>query len=184
MDELVALIDAAGKQDAPAPVIPLPVSDLPAGSTRARVADALARGLRPSQIAAALGLSKSTVSFHVPRLEARPVGDYQGRRAVCGALARSGDLRVGHVPLHDAGGARFRIPGTRTEAGVREVQMSPDLVEEFVSHFDVLRRAGKRTDAESYAFPNVRGGRLSRQRVAGIVRDAAEGGDHWSATSR
>jgi hypothetical protein len=36
------------------------------------------------------------------------------------------------------------------------VQISPDLVEEFVSHFDRLRRAGKRTDAEAYAFPNVR----------------------------
>src|SRR3954467_6587412 len=68
MDELVALIDAAGEQDAPAPVIPLPVSELTAGRTRARVADALACGLRPSQVAAALGLSKSTVSFHVARL--------------------------------------------------------------------------------------------------------------------
>src|SRR3954451_2909141 len=181
MDELVAFIDAAGEQDAPAPVIALPGSGLPVGSTRARVADALSRGLRPSQVAAALGLSKSTVSFHVARLQARPVGDYQGRRAVCGALARSGiraselcDLCIGHVRLHDPGGARFRIPDAKTEAGVREVQMSPDLVEEFVSHFDRLRRAGKRTDADAYAFPNVRGGRLSRQRVAELARDAAE----------
>jgi len=52
--------------------------------------------------------------------------------------------------------------------------MSPELVEEFVSHFDRLRRAGQLTDANGYAFPNTRGGRLSRQRVAEIVRDAAE----------
>ena len=36
--------------------------------------------------------------------------------------------------------------------------MSPDLVEHFVGHFDPLRRAGKRTDAQAYAFSNVRGG--------------------------
>jgi hypothetical protein len=47
------------------------------------------------------------------------------------------------VRLRDPGGARFRIPDAKTEAGVREVQMSPDLVEEFVTHFDRLRRAGK-----------------------------------------
>src|SRR3954452_22491935 len=179
-DELVALIDAAGGQDAAAPVIALgPGAD--AGSTRARVADALARGQRPSDIAAAIGVSRSTVSFHLARLGARPAGEYQGRRAVCGTLARTGiraselcDLRIGQGRLHDPGGARFRTPDAKTEAGVREVQMSPELVEEFVSHFDRLRRAGQPTNPEAYAFPNSRGGRLSRQRVAEIVRDAAE----------
>jgi DNA-binding transcriptional ArsR family regulator len=180
MDELVALIDGAGEQDAAAPVIALALGANP-GSTRARVADALARGQRPSEIAAAIGVSKSTVSFHLARLGARPASEYQARRAVCGTLARSGiraselcDLRIGHVRLHDPGGARFRIPDAKTEAGVREVQMSPELVEEFVSHFDRLRRAGQPTDPEAYGFPNSRGGRLSRQRVAEIVRDAAE----------
>ena len=84
------------------------------------------------------------------------------------------DLRIGHVRLHDPGGARLRIPDAKTEAGVREVQLSPDLVEELISHFDRLRRAGKRTDAEAYAFQNARCGRLSRQRVGGIVSEAAE----------
>ena len=49
-----------------------------------------------------------------------------------------------------------------------------ELVQEFVAHCDRLRRAGNRTDAKAYAFPNMRGGRLSRRRVAEIVRDAAE----------
>ena len=40
------------------------------------------------------------------------------------------DLRIGHVRLHDPGGARFRIPDGKTEACVREVQMSPELVEQ------------------------------------------------------
>src|SRR3954451_6829911 len=178
-DELVALIDAAGGHDAAAPGIALAPGADP-GSTRARVAAALARGQRPREIAAAIGVSRSTVSFHLARLGARPAGEYQGRRAVCGTLARSGiraselcDLRIGHVRLHDPGGARCRIPDAKTEAGVREVQMSPELVEDFVSHFDRLRRAGQPTNPEAYAFPNSRGGRLSRQRVAEIVRDAA-----------
>jgi hypothetical protein len=105
---------------------------------------------------------------------------YQGRRAICGTLARSGiraselcDLRVGEVRLHDPEGARFRIPDAKTEAGVLEVQMSPELVEEFVSHFDRLRRAGRRTDPDAYAFPSTRGGRIARQRVAQVVGEAA-----------
>ena len=57
------------------------------------------------------------MSLHLARLGVRPAGEYQARRAVCGTLARSGvraselcDLRIGHVRLHDPGGARFRIP--------------------------------------------------------------------------
>jgi hypothetical protein len=50
--------------------------------------------------------------------------------------------------------------------------MSPELVEEFVSHFDRLRRAGRSTDPGAYAFPNTRGGRIARQRVARIVGEA------------
>ena len=75
--------------------------------------------------------------------------------------------------LHDPDGARFRIPDAKTDAGVHEVQMSPELVEEFVSHFDRLRRAGRRTDPDAYAFPNTRGWRIARQRVARIVGEAA-----------
>ena len=136
--------------------------------------------LEEGDIAAALGLSKATVSYHLVRLGVEAPREYQGRRAICGTLARSGiraselcDLRVGEVRLHDPEGARFRIPDAKTEAGVREVQMSPELVEEFVSHFDRLRRAGRRTDPDAYAFPNTRGGRIARQRVAQVVGEAA-----------
>ena len=51
--------------------------------------------------------------------------------------------------------------------------MSPELVEEFVSHFDRLRRAGRRTDPDAYAFPDIRGGRIARQRVARMLGEAA-----------
>jgi integrase len=179
MDELVALIDAAGDQDGPmTPVLEPSIESL--DGTRAEVARAVSRGMRPRDIARKLSLSKATVGYHLARLGADVPPEYQGRRAICGTLARSGiraselcDLRVGEVRLHDPEGARFRIPDAKTEAGVREVQMSPELVEEFVPHFDRMRRARRSTEPDAYVFPNTRGGRSSRQRVAQIVGGAA-----------
>ena len=96
-------------------------------------------------------------------------------------LARSGvraselcDMRLRDVRLHDPDGARFRILDSKTEAGIREVQMSPDLVETFVEHLDRLRRAGLSTGPDAYAVPNRAGARMTRQRVGQIVREAAE----------
>ena len=93
----------------------------------------LSAGMRPAQIAAELGLAKSTVSYHLARLGRRAGRDYLGRGAIVEILGRSGvrvselcDLRIGHVRLHDPDGARFHIPDAKTQAGIREVQMTPD----------------------------------------------------------
>ena len=51
--------------------------------------------------------------------------------------------------------------------------MSPDLAEALVDHLDRLRRVGNRTEPDDYVVQNVRGGRISRQRVAEIVREAS-----------
>jgi integrase len=79
------------------------------------------------------------------------------------------DLRVGELRLHH----RFGIPDAKTEAGIREVQMSPDLVDRLTEHLARLRAAGQPTGPDAYAFPNLRGGRISRQRVGKILREAA-----------
>jgi integrase len=176
LDELAALIDAAAGQDA----VPRP-SGLRAGdSTRAKVARRIAAGRSPGDIAAELRLSKATVSYHLARLGIDHYSGYVGRRAVIEILGRSGvraselcDLRLRDVRLHDRDGSRFRIIDAKTDTGVREVQMTPDLVEAFVEHIDRLRRAGLPTGPDDYAVPNRRGGRISRQRVAQIVTDAA-----------
>ena len=176
LDELTDLLDAASSQDA-LPTFPATVR---AGErTAARVARRIASGRRPSDIAAELGLAKSTIAFHLRQLGVHdPVG-YLGRRAVVEILARSGvraselcDLRNRDMRLHDPHGARFHIRDAKTDAGIREVQMTPDLVQAVVEHLDRLRRAGQPTDPDGYLVPNRRGGRLSRDRVGTIVGEA------------
>ncbi len=83
-----------------------------------------ARACAPRTIAAALGLSKATVSYHLVRLGVEAPREYQGRRAICGTLARSGiraselcDLRVGEVRLHDPEGARVPDPRRQDRGG-------------------------------------------------------------------
>jgi len=177
LDELAALLDAASAQD----TLPsFPASALAGEGTAAKVARRIAAGHRPSDIATELGLAKATVSFHLRRLGAlAPIG-YLGRRAVIEILARSGvraselcDLRIRDVRLHDPHGARFHIRDAKTDAGIREVQMTPDLVQAVVEHLDRLRRAGQPTDPDAYLVPNRRGGRLTRDRVGKIVGEAA-----------
>ena len=154
LDELAALIEAAAAQDA------LPSLLLDGDSSRDRVARLVAAGRRPKDIAAELRLAKATVSHHLARLGIDQGSGYLGRRAVIEILGRSGvraselcDLRVRDVRLHDPDGARFHIRDSKTEAGVREVQMSPDLVEAIVEHLDRLRRAGLPTRPDAYLVP-------------------------------
>ncbi|MHB1539460.1 MAG: tyrosine-type recombinase/integrase [Solirubrobacteraceae bacterium] len=177
MDELASLLDAAAAQDRV-----LPRGEAPRRSpTATRVARLLAEGKTPAQIATSLGLAKSTVSFHLRRIGADVGRGYAGRRVICEILGRAGvrvselcEMRIGHLRLHDPDSARFQIPDAKTESGIREVQMSPALVEAVLEHIDRLRRAGYPAGPQDYLIPNLRGGRISRQRVAGIVRDAAE----------
>jgi integrase len=177
MDELAALLDAAASQDGP---LRYPRAPEGLSGTAASVASLAASGLRPMQIASELGLAKSTVHLQLKHLGLEVPKGYVGRRVVCEVLGRSGvraselcDLRIGEVRLHDPDGARFRIPDAKTDTGIREVQMSPDLVEAVIEHLDWLDRIGAPVGPDAYLVPNVRGGRLSRQRVAGVVGQAA-----------
>jgi integrase len=186
LDELAALLDAATAQDAlPA----LDAKDLEGDGTRAKVARRLAAGRRPIDIASELELTKATVGFHVTRLGAKQSVGYVGRRAAIEILARAGvraselcDLRWRDVRLHDPNGARFYVRRSKTDAGVREVQMTPDLLQALVEHRDRLGRAGQRTGQDGYVIPNRRGGRLDRQRVREIVTQArAAANEHRTA---
>ena len=175
MDELATVLDAASDQDCPVSTIPAAL-----GPTASLVAHLLAQGLRPQQIAARLGVAKSTVAFHTRRLGANVGRGYVGRRVVVEILGRSGvraselcNLLIGHIRLHDPNGARFRIPDAKTDTGIREVQMTPDLVQVVVEHLDRLQRAGHPAGPNAYLVQNLRGGQMTRQRVGWIVADAA-----------
>jgi integrase len=82
-------------------------------------------------------------------------------------------VSASQVRLHDPEGARFRIPDAKTETGIREVQMTPDLVEAVIEHIDQLRRAGHSTTPQDHLVQNLKGGRMSRQRASKIVSEAA-----------
>jgi integrase/recombinase XerD len=121
------------------------------------------------------------VTFHVHRLGIAHGEPYTGRRAIVEMLARTGvrvselcDLRITDVRLHDPEGARVRIEDAKTEAGIREVQLTPDLVGVLQAHLLRAAAAGYPTGPDGYLFPNQRGGRLTRQRAAAILREAAE----------
>ncbi|MGH2831635.1 MAG: tyrosine-type recombinase/integrase, partial [Solirubrobacteraceae bacterium] len=178
IDELAALIDAAGAQDVSLDQVPAS-TDL--GLTAARVAQLHREGRNPTQIASQLGIVKSTVTYHLSRLGLKVGRGYAGRRVVVEILGRSGvrvselcDIKIGHLRLHDPDGARFRIPDSKTETGIREVQMTLDLLEAIVVHLDRLRRLGLPTGPDAYLLPNLRGGKSDRVRMAKIVSKAAK----------
>lgn len=104
MDELVAVIEAAEEQDRP-PIVAIPVTG---STTRDRVARLAASGIRQADIAAQLGLAKSTVTYHLANLGAAHRRPYGGRRAIIETLGRSGvrvselcDLLIGDVRPND-----------------------------------------------------------------------------------
>jgi integrase len=177
LDELNALIDAAVSQDPPSTPTKIPARG---GETAGRVAALLSRGIDQAAIAAQLGIAKSTVNYHARRLGVERPVPYAGRAFVLRVLGYSGvrntelcDMRIRDARLHDPGGARFHIPDSKTETGIRVVEISPDLTEAFVDHLDRLRRAGHPTGPDDYVAQNRRGGRVTRQRVAQMVREAA-----------
>jgi integrase len=173
MDELALLLDAAGIQDRLPQDMRLPQEP---GLMTSRVAHLLAQGYRPAQIARRLGCARSTVSFHLRLLGVEAGRGYAGRRVAVEILGRSGvrvselcDLRIGQVRLHGSDGGRFRILDSKTETGIREVQMTPELSAVVREHLGRLRRAGAPTGPKAYLVPNLRGGRMDRGRVARIL---------------
>jgi hypothetical protein len=108
------------------------------------------------------------------------VGIYVGRKALVCTLGRSGvrnselsGIQIGHLRIHDLHDARLDIPDSKTETGIRDVEISPYLAEVLTEHIERLRKAGFATGPTAPLFPNERGKRMSRKRVGVIVHEAA-----------
>ncbi|MCW2951036.1 MAG: hypothetical protein JWQ48_206 [Conexibacter sp.] len=178
MDELAALLDAAAEQDRHLPSL---LEDRPLGPTTRLVAHMLGQGHRPEQIARRLGIARSTVSWHLRRLDANVGRGYLGCHALCAILGYTGvrigelcELRIGQVRLQAHLGAYFHIPDAKTPAGVREVQLSPNLADIITDHLQQLRRIGRPTGPDDYLVQSITGGPISRQRASKILGHAAE----------
>ena len=175
IDELAYLLDAADQDNPLADATPAP-----AGHSAAAVARLTAQGLRPRQIAERLGLSRATVTHHLRRLGAETGRGYAGRRIVCELLGRAGlrvgelcEARVEDLRVDAEGTARLRIGDSKTEAGRRLVELSPELTAAVLSHLDRLRAQGRPSGPDAYLVPGLRDGRLSRRRVGQILAEAA-----------
>jgi integrase len=178
IDELAALLDAATALDHEArnALVSRDVS-----LTTRRVEQLLQRGRRPSQIAADLELARSTVSWHLRRLGVMPGQGYVARRVVCELLGRAGlrsselcGLRIGDLRLDAPAGAHLRIRESKTEAGVREVQLSPALVDALRDHLERLRAARLPDGPDAFLVPSTKGTRLDTRRVRVFVAAARE----------
>ncbi len=178
MDELAALLDAAADQDRPRLTL---VDSRPLGPTTRLVAHMLDQGHRSDQIARRLGVAKSTISWHARRLDANVGRGYAGAHALCATLGYTGvriselcDLRIGQLRLGAHLGAYFHIPDAKTPAGVRDVQISPNLADILTDHLHQLRRIGRPTGPNDYLIQSTSGTQIPRQRAAKILREAAE----------
>ena len=177
MDELAALLRAASAQDEPAHVgVPHPRLS----AKTLQVERLVNKGYPPKQVAKRLGVAPGTVSFHLRRLGVKVGDGYCGRRVMVEILGRSGvrvselcDLRIGQLRLHGSDGRRFQILDSKTETGIREVQMTPDLAAAVSEHIVHLRRLGAPTGPKAFLVPNARGGRTCRGRVARVLAAAS-----------
>ena len=106
---------------------------------------------------------------------------YVARRVVCELLGRAGlrsselcGLRIGDLRLDAPAGAHLRIRESKTEAGVREVQLSPALVDAIRDHLERLRAAHLPDGSDAFLVPSTKGTRLDTRRLRVFVAAARE----------
>ena len=180
MDELACIEDAAAEQDPSLQRFAVAARALKPGSTAEAVALRLADGKRQKQIVRELGVASGTVHFHVRKLGGVGVGVYVGRKAILCTLGRAGvrngelcSIQIGHARLHDVNNARLDIPDSKTETGIRVLELSPDLAQVLIAHIERLARAGNDTSPTAPLFQNERnGGKMTRKAIGKIVREA------------
>ncbi len=118
-------------------------------------------GMRPSDIAAELGLAKATVTLHLRRLGAEGPATYVGRRAIVatlGGVAASASASCATSESASCACTRRPAPTSasrtpRPRPASARSKSALICVDELVAHLDRLRRAGYSTEPEALPLP-------------------------------
>ncbi len=169
IDQLVALLDSAGELERTPKVNKRSkLTYEQAEQIRARIA----RGESQRALSSEFGLSTGTMSMLAQGRTYRGESGRVGWRAFCAVLGFAGprisevlDLHEGDLRLHDPEGSRLWIPDSKTETGIRHVELTPALRDELLAYRAEKIRRGYPTLAEAPLFCTAKGTRWDENNV-------------------
>jgi integrase len=177
IDQLVALLDAAGELEAaPRSTKRAKLTATQAQEIRAR----LARGETQYALRLEYGMSSGAMSMLANGKTYRGDNGRVGWRALCAMLGYAGprisealDLKERDVRLHDPAASRLWIADSKTETGIRHVEVTPMLRDILLAHRAEKIRRGYPTDPDAPFFCTRKGTRWDDGNVRERVLDAA-----------
>ncbi len=176
IDQLVALLDAVGELEAaPRSTKRAKLTATQVGEIRAR----LARGETQYAVRLEYGLSSGAMSMLANGKTYRGDNGRVGWRALCAVLGYAGprisealDLKERDVRLHDPAASRLWIADSKTETGIRHVEVTPKLRDILLNHRAEKIRRGYPTDPDAPFFCTRTGTRWDDGNVRERVLDA------------
>ncbi len=181
IDQLVALLDGAAELEAaPRSTKRAKLTAAQVGEIRAR----LARGETQYAVRLDYGLSSGSMSMLANGKTYRGEQGRVGWRALCATLGYAGprisealDLLERDVRLHDPRASRLWVADSKTETGVRHVEVTPELRDILLAHRADKIRHGYPADPDTPFFCTRTGTRWNddnvRERVLGAAAELA-----------
>jgi integrase len=176
IDQLVALLDAVGELEA------APRSQKRAKLTASQVEEIrarLARGETQYALRLEFGLSAGSMSMLANGKTYRGDNGRVGWRALCAMLGYAGlrisealDLEERGVRLHDPAASRLWVADSKTETGIRHVEVTPKLRDFLLAHRAEKIRRGYPVDPDAPFFCTRKGTRWDDGNVRERVLDA------------
>ena len=176
IDQLVALLDAVGELEA------APRSQKRAKLTAAQakeIRERLVHGETQHALRIEFGLSSGSMSMLANGRTYRADNGRVGWKAVCATLGYAGtrisealDLRERDVRLHDPAASRLWVADSKTDTGVRHVEVTPKLRDIMLAHRAQKLRCGYPVEPERPFFCTRKGKRWDEGNVRERVLDA------------
>jgi integrase len=169
IDQLVALLDAARElEGTPRLNMRAKLTQQQADQIRARIAG----GETQYALRREYGLSSAAMSMLAQGKTYRGESGRVGWRALCAVLGYAGPrisealaLTEGEVRLHDPNGSRLWIPDSKTETGIRHVEITPALRDELLAYRAEKIRRGYPTTPDTPLFCTSKGTRWDEGNV-------------------